>query len=58
LRDVAEEAGVSINTASRALNNKPEISPKTKAMPSFQPLCSILLNPSAKLSLNTSLLTD
>jgi LacI family transcriptional regulator len=31
LRDVAEGAGVSINTASRALNNKPEISPETKA---------------------------
>lgn len=31
MRDVAEGAGVSINTASRALNNKPEISPETKA---------------------------
>ena len=31
LRDVAKEAGVSINTASRALNNKSEISPETKA---------------------------
>ncbi|HAF70992.1 MAG: Transcriptional regulator, LacI family [Acetothermia bacterium 64_32] len=30
LKDVALEAGVSINTASRALNNKPEISPETK----------------------------
>ncbi|MEM1759682.1 MAG: LacI family DNA-binding transcriptional regulator [Thermofilaceae archaeon] len=30
LRDVAERAGVSINTASRALTNKPEISPETK----------------------------
>lgn len=30
LRDVAKRAGVSINTASRALTNKPEISPETK----------------------------
>lgn len=30
LRDVAERAGVSINTASRALTNKSEISPETK----------------------------
>ncbi|MEM1684379.1 MAG: LacI family DNA-binding transcriptional regulator [Nanopusillaceae archaeon] len=30
LRDVAERAGVSINTASRALANKSEISPETK----------------------------
>lgn len=30
LRDVAERAGVSVNTASRALTNKPEISPETK----------------------------
>lgn len=30
MRDVAERAGVSINTASRALTNKPKISPETK----------------------------
>lgn len=30
LRDVAERAGVSVNTASRALTNKTEISPETK----------------------------
>lgn len=30
LRDVAEKAGVSVNTASRALTNKLEISPETK----------------------------
>ncbi len=31
LKDVAEAAGVSINTASRALNGKAEISPETRA---------------------------
>jgi len=30
LRDVARKAGVSINTVSRALNDRPEISPETK----------------------------
>ncbi|MBS3787012.1 LacI family DNA-binding transcriptional regulator [Candidatus Bipolaricaulota bacterium] len=30
MEDVAEEAGVSINTVSRALNDKPDINPQTK----------------------------
>ncbi|HEY8542663.1 MAG TPA: LacI family DNA-binding transcriptional regulator [Pseudothermotoga sp.] len=30
IKDIAIKAGVSINTVSRALNNKPDISPKTK----------------------------
>ena len=30
LRDIAERANVSVNTVSRALNDKPEISPRTK----------------------------
>ncbi|HHY97537.1 MAG TPA: LacI family transcriptional regulator, partial [Firmicutes bacterium] len=30
IKDIAERAGVSVNTVSRALNNKPEISPETR----------------------------
>ncbi|MCD6551515.1 LacI family DNA-binding transcriptional regulator, partial [Thermotoga sp.] len=30
IRDIAERAGVSINTVSRALNDKPDISEETK----------------------------
>ncbi|MBU4510369.1 LacI family transcriptional regulator, partial [bacterium] len=30
LRNVAEKAGISVNTASRAINNKPDINEETK----------------------------